>query len=125
MGRKPDSTYRVQTVADPRGSQFSTGRIRPSAALVRHARRNRTADVGRVSVIDPLTKNIGLAGNVIDDFPDAVPETSRELEVIETYLGAALEEIFGIAHSNLTNEITGETKWGKGLGLGLIHCEDE
>jgi hypothetical protein len=36
-----------------------------------------------------------LAAEAVDDFPEAIPVTARELEVIETYLSAALEELSG------------------------------
>jgi hypothetical protein len=35
---------------------------------------------------------VGAGPNVVDDFPAAIPVTRRELEVIETYLGALLDE---------------------------------
>jgi hypothetical protein len=41
-------------------------------------------------------KAAGVAGpNVTDDFPKFVPVPDRELDVIETYLGASLEEVLG------------------------------
>jgi hypothetical protein len=33
--------------------------------------------------------------DVVDDFPTAMPVTQGELEVIETYLGALLDEALG------------------------------
>jgi hypothetical protein len=33
--------------------------------------------------------------HVVDDFPTAIPLTLRELDVIETYLGALLDDVFG------------------------------
>jgi hypothetical protein len=33
--------------------------------------------------------------DVVDDFPTAIPVARRELEVIETYLGALLDDAFG------------------------------
>jgi hypothetical protein len=33
---------------------------------------------------------------VIDDFPEEIPITRRELDVIETYLGALLDEALGV-----------------------------
>ena len=32
---------------------------------------------------------------VVDDFPQEIPITRRELEVIETYLGALLDDVLG------------------------------
>jgi hypothetical protein len=34
---------------------------------------------------------------VVDDFPQEIPITRRELDVIETYLGALLDETLGVA----------------------------
>ena len=34
---------------------------------------------------------------VVDDFPQEIPITRRELDVIETYLGAVLDETLGVA----------------------------
>jgi hypothetical protein len=45
-----------------------------------------------VIAIDQSVKNIGCAENVFDDFPDVVPVTSRELDVIETYMRGLLDE---------------------------------
>jgi hypothetical protein len=33
---------------------------------------------------------------VVDDFPQEIPITRRELDVIETYLGALLDDVFGV-----------------------------
>jgi len=33
---------------------------------------------------------------VVDDFPQEIPITRRELDVIETYLGALLDEALGV-----------------------------
>jgi hypothetical protein len=32
---------------------------------------------------------------VVDDFPQAIPVAQRELDVIETYLGAVLDDVLG------------------------------
>jgi hypothetical protein len=34
---------------------------------------------------------------VVDDFPQAIPVAPRELEVIETYLGALLDDVLSQA----------------------------
>jgi len=78
--------------ADRRANQVARRLIRPLPAQTRNGRRNRTTDVGRLIVIDRSVQNIGRAGNVFDDFPDAVPVTSCELDVIETYLSGPLDE---------------------------------
>jgi len=44
---------------------------------------------------DRAVRNAGLAVEAVDDFPEAIPVTARELEVIETYLSAALDELSG------------------------------
>jgi hypothetical protein len=36
-----------------------------------------------------------LALHVIDDLPDVVPVSAQELDVLETYLGAALIDLLG------------------------------
>jgi Ethanolamine utilization protein EutJ (predicted chaperonin) len=38
--------------------------------------------------------------DVVDDFPQAIPVISRELDVIETYLGALLDHALGIPKSS-------------------------
>jgi hypothetical protein len=41
------------------------------------------------------TKSRTLPGRVIDDLPDLVPVAPQELDVIETYLCAVLDEFLG------------------------------
>jgi hypothetical protein len=36
-----------------------------------------------------------LEPSVVDDFPQPIPVSSRELDVIETYLGALLDDALG------------------------------
>ena len=59
------------------------------------ARSNPTAEPGRLIAGDRTARNAGLAVEALDDFPEAIPVTARELEVIETYLSAALDELSG------------------------------
>jgi hypothetical protein len=33
--------------------------------------------------------------NIVDDFPEAMPVLQRELDIIETYLGATLDQLLG------------------------------
>jgi hypothetical protein len=62
-------------------------------AQSRRAQNNRTAEPGRLIAVDQPVRDAGLAVEAVDDFPEAIPVTARELEVIETYLNAALEEL--------------------------------
>jgi hypothetical protein len=41
------------------------------------------------------TKSATLLARVVDDLPDRVPVAPQELEVIETYLRAVLDEFLG------------------------------
>jgi hypothetical protein len=43
----------------------------------------------------PAQDSPPLALHVIDDLPDVVPVSAGELDVIETYLGAALNDLLG------------------------------
>jgi hypothetical protein len=91
MRRIADSTYRVQMAADLRGSEVA----RRLTQALPVARSNPTAEPGRVIAADRPVGNAGLAVEAVDDFPEAIPVTARELEVIETYLSAALDELSG------------------------------
>jgi hypothetical protein len=50
---------------------------------------------GKSNVVRPIRRTwpIGLA--IIDDFPQRIPVSQRELDVIETYLGDLLNEALG------------------------------
>jgi hypothetical protein len=55
---------------------------------------------GRKSGLAPLIRRgpptpIEAGAVVVDDFPTAIPVTARELEVIETYLAALLDDALG------------------------------
>jgi hypothetical protein len=91
MRRIADSTYRVQMAADLRGSEVA----RRLTQALPVARSNPTAKPGRLIAADRPVGNAGLAVEAVDDFPEAIPVTARELEVIETYLSAALDELSG------------------------------
>ena len=45
---------------------------------------------------------------VLDDFPDVIPITSTELDVIETYLGGLIGELLGEAAKEPTATKEGE-----------------
>ena len=104
MRRIADSTYRVQIAADLRGSGVARRVTRSSPGQSRLARSNRTAEPGRLIAADQPVRNAGLAVEAVDDFPEAIPVTARELEVIETYLNAVLDELSGRAQSDMTDE---------------------
>src|SRR5262245_3293878 len=58
-----------------------------------NARRRRHSELARPIRRDAVT----WAGPVVvDDFPQEIPITQRELDVIETYLGALLDEALGV-----------------------------
>jgi hypothetical protein len=39
---------------------------------------------------------VGLAGlGIVDNFPECIPVSQRELDVIETYLGDILDQVLG------------------------------
>jgi hypothetical protein len=58
-----------------------------------NAQRRRNSELARPIRRDAVT----WAGPVVvDDFPQEIPITRRELDVIETYLGALLDEALGV-----------------------------
>jgi hypothetical protein len=58
-----------------------------------NARRRRNSELARPIRRDAVT----WAGPVVgDDFPQEIPITQRELDVIETYLGALLDDALGV-----------------------------
>ena len=66
-----------------------------SPARAAHASGRRgTLSVDRDIRVGPVGPTIG-APRVLDDFPTLLPVLDRELEVIETYLGASLDELLG------------------------------
>jgi len=82
-----------QGVAGPTGQ--ADGRRRPrliGGPSGQRRRRSRLAPLIRHGAAPPPV----IAGpDVIDDFPTAIRVTPRELEVIETYLGAFLDDALG------------------------------
>ena len=93
MARIADSTHRVQFAANLGGSQVARRLRAPSSASSR-PKSDRTAEV-RWLTADQSVKNVGSAAKVVDDLLEAIPVTCRELEVIETYLSAVLDECLG------------------------------
>jgi hypothetical protein len=91
MGRRAVSTRRVWTEAHLRARQHAPG---PSAPPLRPGRKPRPPrNTRQVNVL--AQSDQPPAPRVIDDFPQAVPVGAQELEVIETYLGALLNELIG------------------------------
>jgi hypothetical protein len=83
-----------------RHRQHLAGRTRQADARYRllpgvpHAQHHQKA--GLAPLIRPPAPTLVAAGpDVVDDFPTAMPVTQGELEVIETYLGALLDEALG------------------------------
>ena len=103
--------------ADLRGSEVARRLTQASPV----ARSNRTAELARLIAGDRPVRNAGLAVEAADDFPEAIPVTARELEVIETYLNAALDQ------SDTTDEPQSieATKSGKALGRSPDGCEND
>jgi hypothetical protein len=58
-----------------------------------NAQRRRNSELARPIRLDAVT---GAGPVVVDDFPQEIPITRRELDVIETYLGALLDEVLGV-----------------------------
>ena len=75
MRRKPNPTLAARIVLDDRRSQ-SAGGSRIHGDL-QHGPRVLTRDYPQI----------------VDDFPEVVPVTQRELDIIETYLGSMLDDM--------------------------------
>ena len=88
MRRKPDLRY---------GARTELGMRRPAVASPRrHAevRPRRDLKSGLARPIRP--SGVMFDGpDVVDDLPRVIPVAQRELDVIETYLGALLDEALG------------------------------
>jgi hypothetical protein len=57
------------------------------------AQRRRNSELTRPARRDAITWASPIA---VDDFPQQIPITRRELDVIETYLGALLDDTLGV-----------------------------
>jgi hypothetical protein len=91
IGATPSGDRRRQDVA----GRLADGRRRPRLTDGPNSRRRRKSGLGRP--IRPRTLTFVQPGpDVVDDFPQAIPVISRELDVIETYLGALLDDALGI-----------------------------
>ena len=94
MSREPASTTGVWDDADRRDRR----RTSAAAAQPRHPGRHDRKDRGpRNTEPIPLSAHVSQppAPHLVDDLPDAVPVSAQELDVIETYLGAVLNEFLG------------------------------
>ena len=100
MRRKPSSTSGAQIDADVR-PQDKAGPTRrpdvrrrsrltegPNAQRCRKPEPRRTIGRGAATIIEPSL-------HVLDDLPHPIPLAERELDVIETYLGALLDDALG------------------------------
>jgi hypothetical protein len=86
MRRKPDSRY---------GARTELGMRRPAvASRHRHAevKPGRGLKSGMARPVRPFMFD---GPDVVDDFPQVIPVVQRELDVIETYLGALLDDSLG------------------------------
>jgi hypothetical protein len=87
MRRKPDSRYRARTDLVIRRPAVVAGSRGRAEARPRRGLRSQLARPIRPSVV------MFEGAEVVDDFPQAIPVAPRELEVIETYLGALLDDV--------------------------------
>jgi hypothetical protein len=101
MERRPASTSRTRTDVDIGGRQNLAGSTQadstqrqPRPSDGPSAQRNR-----KVQPVQPISgetvKAMGLDAAVLDDFPESIRVFQAELDVIETYLGALLDEVLG------------------------------
>ena len=87
---------RRQGVAPPTGNANDHRRLRLTAAS--------TAQSRQKSARAPLSRRgaptfVQAVQDIVDDFPRNIPVAPRELDVIETYLGAFLDDALGTGSS--------------------------
>ena len=87
MSGKAASKYRVRLQAADPG--------RPIRSDRRRQRAGQTAGLRRLIAREPARIDVDSIPKVTDDFPHAIPVIPRELDVIETYLGALLDAASG------------------------------
>jgi hypothetical protein len=87
MSGKAASKYRVRLQAADSG--------RPIRSDGRRQRAGHTAGLRRLIAREPERNDVDSIPKVIDDFPQAIPVIPRELDVVETYLGALLDAALG------------------------------
>jgi hypothetical protein len=81
---------RRQDVASRTGQADTRRRLRSTGAP-NAQRRRKSKPAPLIGSGPPTFAGVG----VVDDFPTAIPVTPRELDVIETYLGALLDDALG------------------------------
>ena len=90
--RSPGPSHNTRWAdADPRECLHARGASAQSPRPVRQDGKKEHAK--RITL--PAQDSPPLAPHVVDDLPDVVPVSAQELDVIETYLGAALTALFG------------------------------
>jgi hypothetical protein len=100
MERKPASTSRTRIDVDIGGRQNLAGSAQ--AAIIQRRPRSDGPSAQRSRKLQPVppisreaVKTIDLDAAVLDDFPESIRAFQAELDVIETYLGALLDEVLG------------------------------
>jgi len=73
----------------------TVGRARPVVPDRRQRRAGEAAGLRRVIAREPADNNLDSIAKPTDDFPQTIPVIPRELDVIETYLGALLNDALG------------------------------
>ena len=101
MERKPASTSRTRIDVDIGGRQNLAGSAQ-AAIIQRQPRLSDGPSARRSRKLQPVqpisreaVKTIDLDAAVLDDFPESIRAFQAELDVIETYLGALLDEVLG------------------------------
>jgi hypothetical protein len=83
----------IWTDADRRERLHARGASAKSPRPVRQAGKQGPRNAKQITL--PAKDSPPLALHVIDDFQEVVPLSAQELDVIETYLGAALIDLLG------------------------------
>jgi hypothetical protein len=90
MRRKPDSRYGARTELD------KTWRRQAVASPRRRAEVRPRLDLKSRLATPICPPGVAFDGpHVVDDLPQVIPVAQRELDVIETYLGALLDDALG------------------------------
>jgi hypothetical protein len=90
MRRKPDSRYGAPIELDKTWRR----QVHPSARRRAEVRPRRGLESRLARPIRP--SGVAFDGpHVVDDLPQVIPVAQRELDVIETYLGALLDDALG------------------------------
>jgi hypothetical protein len=87
MRRQIETRSGAQTKPSIRRHKSVAGTAVPAWTQIRRARKpKRIVPIGQVALSGP---------GIFDDFPQVIPVSRRELEVIETYLGDLLDGALG------------------------------